>query len=45
MCLMEKKEYIEPACMQTMIYMEHVICGSNYEVKIEQEDDDILWGE
>ncbi len=45
MCLMEKKEYIEPDCMQTMIYMEHVICGSNYEVKIEQEDDDILWGE
>ena len=42
---MEKKEYIEPACMQRMIDMEHVICGSNYEVKIEQEDDDILWGE
>ena len=41
---MEKKIYEEPACIQTMVYMEHIICGSNYEDEIELVVDDIdIW--
>lgn len=38
--------YEAPECLQTLSLAEGIFCASDdYEVQMEREEDDILWGE